>query len=115
MGRYSKASIDWLRSIEKERNIKIQSGISSKGEYKIPSPKGGYYSVDGYCHKTKTVYEFQGDYFHGNPSKYHPDDMNKTVGKTFGELYRKTIERENYIRSLGYELVVKWETPIKKD
>lgn len=30
--------------------------------------------------------------------------------KTFGELYRRTIEREELIGELGFDLVVMWES-----
>ena len=29
--------------------------------------------------------------------------------KSFGELYNKTLERENKIKELGYNLIVMWE------
>ena len=41
------------------------------------------YKVDGYCYETNTVYEFHGDYWHGNPIVFDSDDTNKCVGKTF--------------------------------
>ncbi len=110
---YSKACIDWLKSIEASEGITIQCAISPEGEFRIPSPNNRHYKLDGYCQFTNTVYEYHGDYWHGNPVKFDPDDINKTIGKSYGELYRKTIERENYIRSLGYNLIVRWETPFK--
>lgn len=68
------------------------------------------YNVDGYDPETKTVYEFYGDYWHGNIKKYKPTDMNKTVGKTFGELYEKTLQREAAIKAAGYKVVSIWES-----
>ena len=65
--------------------------------------------VDGFCKETNTVYEFHGDYWHGNPKKYKPEDINQINYKTFGELYQKTVERDNKIRELGYNLVTIWE------
>ena len=35
--------------------------------------------------------------------------MNDVSNKTFGELYEKTIEKEQMIKNLGYNLVVMWE------
>jgi len=29
---------------------------------------------------------------------------------TFGELYKRTLVRDNKIRELGYNLVIRWET-----
>jgi len=68
------------------------------------------YKVDGYDPKTNTVYEFNGDFWHGNPKKYNKDDINPISKKTFGELYEKTLERENNIRKLGYNFISIWES-----
>lgn len=106
---YSKSQIDWLQQIEKEQNIKIQHALCPEGEYRI----SGVGKVDGYCHETNTVYEFHGDYWHGNPVLFGSDDINQRVGKTFGELYQKTGEKDSKILAQGYTLVVKWETPIE--
>lgn len=63
--------------------------------------------VDGFDPNTNTVYECYGSFWHGNPEMYNADDLNTKVGKTFGELYQKTLERENLIKS-KYMLVSKW-------
>ena len=34
------------------------------GEYYIPNSK---YKADGYCKENNTIYEFLGDFWHGNP------------------------------------------------
>ena len=100
---YSKIAIKWLNSI----NPNIQHAENG-GEFKIPDSR---YRVDGYDKETNTVYEFHGDDWHGNPTKHKSDfkchPFNKNL--TAGELYQKTIERENEIKSLGYNLIVMWE------
>lgn len=111
--RYSQAAIDWLKSIEQKEGIVVQCAISEGGEYKIPSPNGGYYKFDGYHAPTNTVYEYYGDYWHGNPKVYDQNIINPSSGKTYGELHQRTIDREKYIRSFGYNLVTKWETPLE--
>lgn len=65
--------------------------------------------VDGFDIKTNTVYEFYGDFWHGNPLVYNRDNINTKYNIKFGELYKKTIERENIIKSKGYNLVYIWE------
>ena len=101
---YSKIAIKWLNSI----SLDIQHAENG-GEYRIPNTK---YRVDGYVPSTNTVYEFHGDVFHGNPELFKPTDnchpFNKYI--TAKELYDKTIERENEIKSLGYNLIVMWES-----
>jgi len=106
---YSKAEMNWLISIEEKENIVIQNALSQDGQYKIK----GVGRVDGFCQKTNTVYEFNGDFWHGNPSIYDRDGINSATKTSFGELYDKTIKREQKIIDLGYNLVVKWETDIE--
>jgi len=103
---YSKAQIKWVKQIENIANIKIQHALSDIGEFYIPNIG----KVDGYCEATNTVYEYHGDFWHGNPDIYHPNDVNKMSHKTFGELYQKTLDRDNKIRLMGYNLIIKWES-----
>lgn len=102
---YSQISVQWLELIMQEQGIFIQHA-GNIGEYKIPSTR---YRVDGYHEDTNTVYEFYGDFFHGNPNVYLSDYYNKQVYKTMGELYQKTINREQEIIELGYNLITVWE------
>jgi len=104
---YSRISIEWLNSFK----IDIQHAENG-GEYNIPKTK---YKVDGYDKETNTVYEFHGDVFHGNPDIFKDDEKchpyNKNI--TAKELYDNTIQREEEIKSLGYNLVVIWENNYK--
>jgi hypothetical protein len=103
---HSKAQIQWLDFIASFHSIHIQHAAND-GEFTIPETR---YRADGYCAETNTVYEYHGDYWHGNPKKFNKDDMNQSSKKTFGELYDQTLKRENEIRALGYNLVVMWES-----
>ena len=68
------------------------------------------FAVDGLLNNV--IYEFLGDYYHGNPSniKYHPDKWNEKCSKTFGELYKKTFNKFKILNSLGYRIKYIWET-----
>ena len=107
---FSKPSILWLDFISKYYNIYIQHAHND-GEYVITTTK---YRADGYCKENNTIYEFHGDYWHGNPKKFNPDDINEITKKTFKDLYDETLIRENKIKKLGYNLVVIWEYDWKK-
>jgi len=48
----------------------------------------------------------------GNPKRFSPNDINTVSGKIYGELYQRTIKRDQRIRDLGYNLIIKWETDI---
>jgi G:T-mismatch repair DNA endonuclease (very short patch repair protein)/predicted nucleic acid-binding Zn-ribbon protein len=102
---YSKISIDWIEFLSKFHNIDIQHALNGN-EFKIP---GTRYKADGYCKKTNTIYEFHGDYWHGNPLKYKPNQ--KTYyGITFEKLYENTKKKEREIQNLGYNLITIWES-----
>jgi hypothetical protein len=103
---YSYSCINWLNSVAEDGKINIYHATNG-GEYSIPNTR---YKADGYCKETNTIYEFHGDYWHGNPNIYDSTFINEVTGKSMGELYQKTIERENLIKSLGYNLIVLWES-----
>lgn len=60
-----------------------------------------------------TIYEFNGDFWHGNPNKYNPNEINKVSKKTFGELYNKTLEKEKFLKENGYNIISIWESDFK--
>lgn len=74
-----------------------------------------YIKPDGFNPKTNTIYEFYGDYFHGNPLVFHPDTINKKNKKRCGDLYNETMKRENMIKNAGYNLVFIWESEWKNE
>ena len=107
---YSKPAILWLDFLSKVYNINIQHAHND-GEYLISGTK---YNADGFCKENNTIYEFHGDYWHGNPKVFNPDNINEITKITYKELYDKTLIRENKIKELGYSLVVIWEYDWKK-
>ena len=58
----------------------------------------------------KTIYEFYGDYWHGNPARYAPNKMNKVSNVAMKYLFQKTLKREAKLKSLGYHLIYIWES-----
>lgn len=103
---YSNAQIKWIEDIIRQENITIQYSLSPGGEHSIL----GVGKVDGFYLQTNTVYEYHGDFWHGNPNKFNQNDINPVSKKSYGELYTKTLQRDRTIRDLGYNLIVKWET-----
>jgi hypothetical protein len=100
---YSQAQISWLNYIQDEEKINIRHAENG-GEFRI-----GKYKVDGYCESTNTVYEFHGDFWHGNPKFYEHTDTNPVNKKTFGELLKATLHKEMSIRRSGYKYTCIWE------
>lgn len=103
MGNKSSAEISWLDYLgipdnKLFRNVRISIGNKN-------------YIVDGKV--GSTIYEFNGDYWHGNPAKFQSTDINQHNGFTFGELYAGTIEKETRLREAGFEVVSIWESDWK--
>ncbi len=72
------------------------------------------YKIDGYDPTTNTVYEFLGDYWHGNPSLYDSSKLHPRIKKTYGEVYRKTIRRLQALKTYGYVVKYIWEMDWQK-
>lgn len=102
--RISKPETQWLN----EFNIPIEYR-----QFKINIDKK-WFNVDGYEPLTKTIYEFFGNYYHGNLKMFKRDDINPTNHKTYGELYDKTMEKIKLFQDNGYNVVYIWEDEFKK-
>jgi hypothetical protein len=72
------------------------------------------YVIDGYDPQTNTVYEFHGDYWHGNLNIYQPDELNQVTGKSMQYHYDQTCRKHRDIKGAGYNLVWIWESDWKK-
>lgn len=103
---YSKPAIDWLEYSMIKNSIFIQHACN-KGEYIIPKTK---IRPDGYHEETNTLFEYYGDYWHGNPKRYKPDFINSRKNMTMEKLYKDTMNREERLLKLGYNLVTIWES-----
>ncbi len=104
---YSQLSIEWLKLEAKSRKINIQHAENG-GEYVIP---GTRFRVDGYHARTKTIFEFYGDCFHGNPKLYKRNDTPHPFSdKTALQLYTATMRREKKLKKLGYRIISIWES-----
>jgi len=73
--------------------------------------KIGRKKVDGL--KDNIVYEFLGDYWHGNPNVHNLNDFNKVCKKTFGELYENTKNKFILLKNNGYKIKYIWENDWK--
>uniref|UniRef100_A0A6C0D5K7 Uncharacterized protein n=1 Tax=viral metagenome TaxID=1070528 RepID=A0A6C0D5K7_9ZZZZ len=108
--RYSGISIDWLLFMEKRHLTEIQHA-RNLGEFVIPDTR---YKADGYIKSSNTIFEFHGDFWHGNPELYDETDINSRVGITYGELYNQTIAKSKLIVEKGFNLIEVWENDWKK-
>jgi len=79
----------------------------------ITTKNGKLYKVDGFNPTTNTVYEFNGDFWHGNPKIFNANDVNCKNKQTFGELYKRTLQKEEELHNSGYTVVSIWESDFK--
>jgi hypothetical protein len=66
------------------------------------------YKVDGL--DNNIIYEFLGNYYHGNPEFFDPNKLNIICKKLYGELYRNTFQRFDKLKQLGYNIKYIWES-----
>lgn len=95
----------WLDSLSLSSQTKRATRIEIDGKYR---------SVDAYDPKTNTVYEFWGDWWHGNPRVFSKTDVHPKTGTTYGQLYQKTLKKKRDIKKAGYNLVDIWEDEYDK-
>ena len=107
---HSGISIGWLLFMEKRYLTEIQHA-RNLGEFVIPGTK---FKADGYIKSSNTIFEFHGDFWHGNPELYDENELNPRVGITYGELYNKTMAKSKIILDKGYNLIEIWENDWKK-
>ena len=92
---------------KKEINFLNYLNISDTKDHRQVKLEGK--KVDGYDPITNTIYEFYGDYWHGNPQLYIQTDMNKAVKKSYGTLYKNTMDRLYFLYNKGYTIKYIWE------
>jgi len=96
----SKEETKWLDSM----NIALEFR-----QYPIKSITGKNYVVDGFDPISNTVYEWNGSFWHGNPDYYLAETVHPVMkDTTFGELFEKTIKKQEDILNSGYNLIVEW-------
>jgi hypothetical protein len=71
---------------------------------------GGFIIADGYNKETNTVYEFWGDFWHGNPKTTQHTDYHPKAQVTYGELYARTLRKRERIFAAGYKLEEIWSS-----
>lgn len=107
----SKTAMGWLAWRQKELDDGGGGGrIVHEGNGREVRLGARRLPVDGFDASSNTAYQFHGCFWHG-----HPCDTNEGVethpvrAKPMRELLEETRRNEEYVRRLGYRLVVVWE------
>lgn len=119
----SNACKEYLTYTSSTLDIEIQHE-HNKGEFQLRNPVNGYFwPVDGYhncnlhkcsgnlenpCQYNNNIWEFQGDYFHGNPLKYNKDDT--FHGISYSKKQNKDADKKKFYEEKGYKVNIKWES-----
>jgi hypothetical protein len=96
----SRGEKDWLDSLNiPNDNIHRQVSLTIDNKLLV---------VDGL--KDNVIYEYLGDYWHGNPLHFNKTDINKSVGKSYEELFNETFNRFKLLETAGYAVKYIWES-----
>ena len=99
----SKDAFAWLEHVSAESNVVIRHG-RSWGEKRIDR----HGLLVGFDERNNTVYQFYGCYWHGHlcQRRVNPHPHKRVP---LANMYEDTLQKENYIESLGYQVVSIWE------
>ena len=103
---HSKVALEWLHW-EDSKLHRIQHA-RNKGEFRIPNTN---YTADGYDEVTKTVYEFQGCFWHGCRSCYpnRSETHRRLEDRSMEDVYICTQRKVFDLASRGYNVKQMWE------
>ena len=99
----------WLSYTAEKNETHIQHARNG-GEKRV-----GPYLLDGYHQETHTAYEVHGCFWYGCPKCYARDTVNPVNGKTMQELHCSTVEKIEYLRRQGYNVVEIWECDVNRE
>lgn len=84
-------------------------GIPQECREKVLFVRGRKFKVDAFVPNTNTIYEYFGNFWHGNPLIYNPEDINPKNKRKFGELYAETVDKIQWIQNSEYFLHYTWD------
>ena len=77
------------------------------------TPESRQVTVNGYRIDGKDdniLYEYLGDFWHGNLKIFNPDDINPKNKLTFKELYNRILQKFINLSAFGYTILYIWES-----
>ena len=106
---FSKISIAWLDWLSARDGVNIKHALNG-GEKTFPFGK-----VDGFCKESKTIYEFQGCFWHGCVKCFSNDIINTKNQMDMLTLRKRTQAKNDKIRDAGYTLIEVYECELKEN
>lgn len=111
--RYSKISQKLFWEIKEKSGIDDCYFYEHGGEQRIWD--GNNVMTVDFVYKNLIV-EFNGDIFHANPQKFNANDLVPPQKRYKAhEIWERDKNRTNFLKQLGYDVVVVWESDYKRD
>jgi hypothetical protein len=104
---YSMGSIEWLNYLKVCVPDMRHILNHDDGEFIIPNST---FKADGFSMKDNMIFEYHGDFWHGNPKIHAPSDINTRAKKTYGELYENTLNKQRFCETSGFKFKYIWES-----
>ena len=119
----------WLNSLKKTTMKKGSSATGSKlfdaVAFYVPEIRYGNQEaiiqisdttirVDCLLESKRRIIEFYGDYWHGNPQKFEPDDI-VAIRKVAKDVWFKDQNRTSQLQAAGYDVLIIWESEFKRN
>jgi hypothetical protein len=114
---YSKIGEDFVESLVskiKENGINDDL-LYGKSEKFIKNKENRVYKFDLTLSNSRKIIEFNGDYWHCNPSIYSEDYYNKVKKMTAREIWDYDIDKNETAKEYGYSIFYVWESEYRKD
>jgi len=122
----AKAALKVVQSPSTEKKIEeilLNNDFNFTTQFVVHNKKGEDYDkrkafiYDFLLPETKTIIEVHGDFFHGNPCYYKPEDLVPLPGGQIAakEIWAKDRKKIDYAKELGYNVVVVWEKDINNN
>ena len=111
-GSYSKTCEEFIDSVlgYRKRNKKFLYGHNEKSLSYEENGITKYFRYDLTNEDTKTIIEFNGDFWHGNPDIYDLNEENGVTHKTYQEIHNKDTFKNNLALEYGYKIMIVWES-----
>ncbi len=101
--------------------LELHEALSKFDKFLLPPEQpiyvnGTYFRVDCLFPNEKFIVEYQGDWWHGNPKMYKPDDLIGADYKTLAkDKWRADAERKATLESAGYHVFMVWQSEWKSE
>lgn len=99
-------------------NVLEENNIEFVIEFKISRSDGGhYYAYDVLLGENKII-EIYGDYWHGNPEIYKPNDLllkGSSKEIKMSDKWKADKEKIDFVLNRGYSVLIVWENDLKNN